>query len=60
MSAWLWFGLCVVLAVVGGIDFERAAERTPGRLWWVRVGQRRTVEVWRRGIGVHVVITDRA
>jgi hypothetical protein len=59
VSTWLWFGLCAVLLIVGGIDFERT-EEAPGRLWWVRVGQRRTVEVWRRGFGLRVVVTSRS
>jgi hypothetical protein len=57
---WFWWGLCVLLVVVGGIDFKRTTTDAVGRLWWVRVGPRRTVEVWRRGFGLYIVINDQS
>lgn len=47
-----------LLVFLGGVDWD-PKEHVPGRLWWVRVGPRRTVEVWRRGLGIHVIITSR-
>jgi hypothetical protein len=53
------FAICLALVVLGGFDWSRGSSTDPGRLWWIRVSPHRTVEVWRRGLSVHLVVTSR-
>ncbi|MFK0191334.1 hypothetical protein [Kitasatospora sp. NPDC090308] len=58
MSGHLLFLAVLVLLVVGGVDFDRD-DRKPGRLRWLRVTPPRTVELWREGLSLRLVITSR-
>ncbi|MFJ3214634.1 hypothetical protein ACIPLC_01725 [Kitasatospora sp. NPDC086801] len=58
MTERLLFLAALVVLVFGGLDWDQD-DRASGRLWWVRVSPTRTVEVWRKGWGIRVIVMSR-
>ncbi|MFJ9694882.1 hypothetical protein [Kitasatospora sp. NPDC101183] len=50
--------IALAVLVLGGLDWDQD-DRTPGRLWWVRVSPTRTAELWREGWRLRLIIKSR-